>query len=154
MKLRINRRRSGPAAAHGSQYGPGQAPTITAGQRDAIYEQVLDRMSAAGDLPVLIARGDLQGARRLGREVSDDLQLVLDALDWGEGSEGIVELALPPEQLRRTFSRLRERAAELQKANSEELVQPQAPHERTETVIETCDQVLAAVGYLRGEKTG
>jgi hypothetical protein len=79
--------------------------------------------------------------------VSDDLQLVLDALGWGEtSSDGYMELGLPAEQLRRTFARLHERAIEDREANSQELGDSQAPYERALIVIETCDQVLSVVG--------
>jgi hypothetical protein len=77
--------------------------------------------------------------------VSDDLQLVLDGLGWGETvSGGGIDLDLPGEQLRRTFSRLRERAIEQREASSQE--QAQTEYERALIVIETCDQVLAVVG--------
>jgi hypothetical protein len=145
MRLRLSRRTAGPAAASGSRYGPRNAPKITAPQRDAVYRQVTGRLRNAGDLSLLVEHGDFIAARRLSREVSDDLLLVLDALGWGETSSGgYVELDLPAEQLRRTFSRLRERAVEERDASPP--TEGQAPYERALIVIETCDQVLAAVG--------
>jgi hypothetical protein len=147
VRLRIGRRAARPATAHNSRYGPQSAPKITSAQRDAIYQQILDQMGKAGDLSLLVEQGDLGAARRLAREVSDDLQLVLDALGWGETtSGGEVELDLPAEQLRRTFARLHERAVEQQEASSQEPAATQAPYERALIVIETCDQVLTAVG--------
>jgi hypothetical protein len=146
MRLRPWRRAAGPTAAHHSQYGPRRAPKITSIQRDAVYRQILDQMANAGDLRLLVAQGDLSAAGRLAREVSDDLQLVSEALGWRETSRGDgVELDLPPEQLRRTFARLLERAIEDREVSS----QPAGagvPYERALLVIETCDQVLAAVG--------
>jgi hypothetical protein len=147
MRLRPSRRAAGPAAAHNSQHGPRSAPTISAGQRDAIYRQILDHLSKAGDLSLLVERNDLAAARRLAREVADELQLVLDGLGWGETSSGgSVDLDLPAEQLRRTFARLRERAVEQREASSEGLAETQTPYERALIVIESCDQVLASVG--------
>lgn len=145
MKWHLSRRAKGPSAAHNSRYGTRSAPKISAAQRNAIYQQILDHMSNAGDLSLLVEQGDLSAARRLAREVSDDLQLVLDGLGWGETtSGGDVDLNLPAEQLRRTFSRLRERAVEQSEASSQEL--GELEYERALIVIETCDQVLAAVG--------
>jgi len=147
MRLRLSRRVPGPAAAHRSQYGPQDPPTITSAQRDAVYRQILDRLRGAGDLSLLVEQDDLGAARRLAREVSDDLQLVLDALGWGETtSGGVVELALPGEQLRRTFTRLRERAVEHREASSQGAVPAPGPYERSIIVIETCNRVLAVVG--------
>jgi hypothetical protein len=147
MRLRPWRRAAGPAAAHRSRYGPRRAPKITSIQRDAVYRQILDQMANAGDLRLLITQGDLSAAGRLAREVSDDLQLVSDALGWRETSSGgDVELDLPPEQLRRTFARLLQRAIEDREASSREPTEAEVPYERALLVIETCDQVLAAVG--------
>ena len=147
MRLRPWHRTAGPAAAHHSRYGPRQAPKITSIQRDAVYRQILDQMANAGDLRPLIEQGDLDAAGRLAREVSDDLQLVLDALGWGETSGGGgVELDLPPGQLRRTFARLLERAVEDWEASAQGPIEAEASYERALLVIETCDQVLAVVG--------
>jgi hypothetical protein len=147
MRLRRTRRAAGPAAAHRSQYGPWRPPKITSDRRDAVYQQIRDQVRQSGDLTVLFERGELGAARRLAREMTDDLQLVLDGLGWGETrSGGCVELDLPPDQLRRTFSRLRERAVEQREASSQEAAEDQTPYERSLIVIETCDQVLAVVG--------
>ena len=147
MRLRLSRRAPGPAATHNSRYGPGRAPKIACALRDAIYQQILDQMGSAGDLSILVEQGDLGAARRLAREVSDDLQLVLDALGWGETSSGDgVELDLPPEQLRRTFVRLRERAIEELEASSQHSTEGGTQNKRALVVIKTCDQVLEVVG--------
>jgi hypothetical protein len=147
MRLRRGSRTAGPTAAHNSRYGPQNIATITPAQRDAVYQQILDRLSVAGNLSLLVEQNDLGAARRLAREVADDLQLVLEALGWGETSGGgAVELALPAEQLRRTFARLRERAIEQRGASSQGAVQAPTLHERSSIVIEACDQVLAVVG--------
>lgn len=146
MRLHLGRRASGPAAAHNSRYGPRDAPTITAAQRDALYRQILDRLRNAGDLSLLVEQDDPGAARRLAREVTDELQLVLDGLGWGETSNVGVELDLPSAQLRRTLGRLRERAVEQREASSQELDDTQTPYERALIVIETCDQVLAVLG--------
>jgi len=147
MRLRLSRRATGSTTAHNSRYGPSDSPRITSDQRDAVYRQILDHMGNAGDLSLLVEHGDLSAARRLAREVSDDLQLILDALGWGEtSSDGYVELDLPAGQLRRTFSRLHERAVEDREVEPQAQTDTQAPHERALIVIETCEAVLAVVG--------
>ena len=147
MRLRPRHRAAGPAAAHHSRRGPRRAPKITSIQRDAVYRQILDQMASAGDLRLLIEQGELGPAGRLAREVSDDLQLVSEALGWGEASGGGgVELDLPPEQLRRTFARLLERAIEDREASSQRPTEAEALFQRALLVVDTCDQVLAVVG--------
>lgn len=146
MRLRRGSRTAGPTAAHNSRYGPQNTATITAAQRDAIYQQIIDRLSVAGNLSMLVEQNDLGAARRLARELTDNLALVLEALGWSETiSGGAVELALPADQLRRTFARLRERASEQREESSQGVVEAPTLHERSSIVIEACDQVLAVV---------
>lgn len=147
MRLRRSGREPGPTAAHNSRYGPKDAPRIASIQRDAIYRQIFDQLRNGDDMSILVEQNDLGAARRLAREVSDDLQLILDALGWGEtSSDGVVELTLPPEQLRRTFSRLHERAVEQREASSRGSTETQPLYERALIVIETCDEVLEMIG--------
>ncbi len=146
MRFRLARRPAGPGAAHNSRFGPRRLPRITLTQRDAIHRQIIDRLATAGDLSLLVEQLDRAAARRLAREVADDLQLVLDGLGPGQaGSDGAIELNLPPGQLRRTFSCLRERAVEAREASGQGQSDAQGPYERALIVIETCDQVLADV---------
>ena len=151
-----SRRRSGPLARENVRlYGPETNPWLAKEHRDAVYSMVMDRLSATGDLPGLIQRGEVDAARHLAREMSDDMQLILDGLGWDAGAgEGAVELPLSPAQLRRTFSRLRQLAIEERDAD---------PWEAGDTgpdallVIAGCDQVLAMVGEgstgVRGNDT-
>jgi hypothetical protein len=76
-------------------------PTVTAAQRDALYDQILDRLSGIGDIEVAIRAENYDAAERIGREYSDDLRLLLDDLGVGDGGGGPVELTVPPEVLRR-----------------------------------------------------
>jgi hypothetical protein len=152
IRLRRSRRAAGPAVSHNSQFGPRNGPRISSVQRDAIYRQIVDRLDQAGNLALLVEQGDLGAVRRLAREVTDDLQLVLDGLGWGENSNGgDVMLDFPSEQLRRTFARLRERAVEHREAS---IQAARAPYGRAVIVIETCDHVLAVVGGNAQGTTG
>ncbi len=147
MRFRRSPRTAGPDAAHNSQYGPQNAPKITASRRDAIYRQITEDVWQAGDEWRTFEDDDLGTARSLVREVSDYLQLVLDGLGLGQaGSGGEVSLDFPPEQLRRTFTSLRERAVERQEATLRGPDQFQEEYERSLIVIEACDQVLADLG--------
>jgi hypothetical protein len=53
------------------------SPTITAAQRDALYDQILERLSGVGDVWIAVGSEDFEAADRLGREYSDDPRLVL-----------------------------------------------------------------------------
>lgn len=119
------------------------SPTITAAQRDALYDQILDRLSGIGDIEVAIQAENYGAAERIGREYSDDLRLLLDDLGVGGGSGEPVALTTPSEVLRRVLSRLRELALghaaslEPQRAEVHEL------QERNRLVSEACEAVLA-----------
>ena len=78
-------------------------PTITAAQREALYDQLLDRLSGIGDIELAIQAQDYAEAERIAREYCEDLRLLLDGLGIGEGNGRPVALATCPEVLRRAL---------------------------------------------------
>jgi hypothetical protein len=117
--------------------------TITAAQRDALYDQVLDRLSGIGDIEVAIQAQDYGAAERLGREYADDLRLLLDGLGLGDGSGEPVELETPAEVLRRALPRLRELAEGHTASLEPEWAEVREVKERNRLVSEACEAVLA-----------
>lgn len=122
--------------------------TITAQQRDALYDYILDRLSGIGDIWLAVCAENYDTAKRLGREYSDELCLLLDDLGWDEGIGGTVELTTRPDTLRRVFSRLRNSAASLVNSEEKERAEAQEFEERNRLVAEACQHVLA---YLEGK---
>jgi hypothetical protein len=57
--------------------------TITRVQRDAIYELVITRLTAIGDVWMSIKRREFADAKKMGREFAEDLRLLED-LGWAE----------------------------------------------------------------------
>lgn len=78
---------------------------LTARQRDALCEPVVNALSRAGDLGMLVNAERFDDAYKLARELCDDLCFLVDGLIWGDGHSGAVELKTPPEILRRALSR-------------------------------------------------
>jgi hypothetical protein len=118
--------------------------TITAEQRDALYDQILDRLSGIGDVWIAVCSNRHDVAERLGREYSDDLRLVLDDLGgFGDGSGRPVELTTPPEVLRRVLGRLRDQAMSHDAITESERIEVRELEQRNRRVIEACRQVLA-----------
>jgi hypothetical protein len=116
--------------------------TITAEQRDALYDNILDRLSAIGDVWTAASKEDYEAADRLGREFSDSLMLVLGDLGWGEGTGEPVELTAPPDVLRRAFTRLRDLASSHTASIEEEQQEAREMEERNRLVMEACMLVL------------
>jgi hypothetical protein len=84
---------------------------ITRGQRDAIYEIVIDHLSAIGDVSLCVERREFADAKKMGREFAEDLRLLED-LGWSETIDrDTVTLTVPPDELTRTLARLHRRAA-------------------------------------------
>ena len=117
------------------------AVTITAEQRDALYDQVLDHLSGIADLWLAVQRRDFQTANRVGREFSDDLRLILDDLGWGDNGSPL-ELTMPPDDLRRVLLHLRSQAEHQEADLAEQREDVQAFDERTRIVKEVCSEVL------------
>lgn len=123
---------------------------ITLEQRDALYEDLLTHLSGMGDLWLAINRNDFETADRLGHEFVDELRLILKDLGWGDGPKtGTVELTLPPADLRNVLGRIRDRAHRHRKSHQEALTEVTVPLQQSELVIQTCDQVLAALGLRK-----
>jgi hypothetical protein len=118
--------------------------TLSAEHRDALYDFILIRLSGLGDLWPIIEREDFGEADRLGREFCDVLRLVLDDLGWGELGE-VVTLTLPPEELGRIFSRLRDHAERARRTRERELAEEQDVLERAQLAVAACDRVLDAL---------
>jgi len=116
---------------------------ITAAQRDALYDQILDRLSGIDDVWLAVEAEDFAAAERLGREYSDDLRLLSDDLGWGPGMDKPVELSAPPDVLRRALSRLRDAAAGHAASQRLERIALEQSEERDQLVIEACRQVLS-----------
>lgn len=118
---------------------------ITAAQRDALYDQILDRLSGIGDIEVAIQAENYDDAERIGREYSDDLRLLLDDLGIGDGNGDPVELTAPPEVLRRVLPRLRQLAVNHSDSLEPEWTEVHQVRERSLLVSEVCDAVMAAL---------
>jgi hypothetical protein len=125
--------------------------TITAAQRGALYDQLLDRLSGIGDIEIAIQAENYEDAERIGREYSDDLRLLLDDLRFGEGEGEPVTLTTSEEVLRRILPRLRQSAQGHAAILESELVEAHEARERDRLVSEACDAVLTALG---GTTTG
>jgi len=119
--------------------------TISALQRDALYDQILDRLSGIGDIEVAIQAQNYHDAKRIGREYSDDLRLLLDDLGIGDGDGQPVALTTSPDVLRRVLPRLRERAENHSAGLRPELIEVHEVTERNRLVSEACETVMAAL---------
>jgi hypothetical protein len=121
--------------------------TITAEERDALYEQIFARLTGIDEVWLAVEAGDYEAAGRLGREFSDDLRLVLEDLGWGKGSGESLELRTPPDVFRRVFTRMRG-IAEAQRACEErERAESRQREEQTQRLMDACRRVL---GELEG----
>jgi hypothetical protein len=119
--------------------------TITAEQRGALCGQILDRLGGIDDIRIAVRLENYEAADRLGREYSDILRLVLGDLGWGEETGGPVDLTVPPDVLRRVFTRLRDLASNHAATVEEELQEARQMEERNRLVMEVCHEVLAAL---------
>jgi hypothetical protein len=80
--------------------------TISCAQRDAIYEVVINHLTAIGDVWMCVDRREYADAKRLGREFAEDLRLLED-LGWAETIDrATVALTQPPDELTSVLARL------------------------------------------------
>ena len=118
--------------------------TVNRAQRDAVYDQILDRLSGIDDIWIAASKADFATADRLGREYSDELRLVLDDLGWGDGPEvETIELTTPADVLRRVFGRMLDTAAGERARRQAGWIETRQLEERNRLVGEACEVVLA-----------
>ena len=115
---------------------------ITAAERDALYEQIVVRLSGIDEVWMAVEAEDYAQAERVGREFSDNLRLILDDLGWGNGSGEPLELATPPDVLQRVCTRIQGSAEAQRRMEEEERARGQEREEQTRRVLETCRRVL------------
>lgn len=126
--------------------------TLTAVERDALYRQAVAELTLLDDLRQAWETGDIETAFRLGRSCSDCLRLIVDGLGWGERSNSeSVELRIPPAELTRIFSRLRDSATLQFESERSEQEAFRANWDRARLARDTCIAKLeeisqAAVG--------
>jgi hypothetical protein len=83
--------------------------TISAEDRDLLYHRIMVHLSGIDRVWLAARHNDYEEADRLGRQICDELTLLLDDLGWGEtrGDEP-VDLTSPPQVVRRVVEFLRD----------------------------------------------
>lgn len=121
--------------------------TVTAEQRDALYDQILDRLTGIGDIEIAVQTGNFETAERLCQEFSDDLQLLVNDLGFGEiGTSEPIALTSAPEVLRRALPRLRNLAAGHSASQEPEFAELRLIRDRSRLIGEACAGILDELG--------
>lgn len=118
-------------------------PTITAEQRNALYEHILVRLTGVNDINIALEQGNFEEASRLSDEFADCLRLLRDGLGWGDSAQGSIELKAPADVVRRSLSRVKERAESEDRLEAEESAELETRRSQNRLVRETCSLVLA-----------
>jgi hypothetical protein len=116
--------------------------TITAAQRDALCDQIFDRLSGIEDIELAVRAGRPETAERLAREYTDDLRLLVNDLGLGVGDAETIELTSPPRVLRRALIRLRDLAVGHASGLESEFDEIQQIRVRGHLIAEACASVL------------
>ncbi len=119
-------------------------PTITAEQRNLLYDEILNYVNGIGDVRRAVSQEDYEAAGRLGLIYADILRLVNEDLGWEvDGSAETIELKTPPDILRRVLTQIRDAALGHDAIEEEERAERRENEERNHLVVEACRQVLA-----------
>ena len=128
---------------------------LTATQRDALYRQVIAELTLLDDLRQAWETGDVETAYRLGRSCSDCLRLIVDGLGWGEhAASESTELRIPPAELTRILSRLRDSATLQYEAERPDQEEFRANWDRAGLVRDTCTAKLEEINQEAGADPG
>ena len=128
--------------------------TITAAQRDLLYENILDHLSGLGDVELARRQGDSEAAGRLGMAFSDSLRLLSEDLGWSTTAPAhTIQLTSPPDVLQRAFSRLQATARDVFASEEAERSALCENASRAHLVVEACQQVLTELDAASGKPT-
>jgi hypothetical protein len=117
--------------------------TITAEQRDALYGEIVVRLSGIDAIHLALQDEDYDKAERLVREYSDYLLFLLNDLGWGESSATHdLHLTTAPEVLRRALGGLKASAARQLETDRSRTQAAKADEALSELVVSTCCDVL------------
>lgn len=132
--------------------------TITARQREPIYNQLRHHLTAIDDIRIL-AEGDPQEAARLALQYADDFRLLED-LGWDrEDPRDSIRLTMAPVDLRRALMRLQAEAegklASTTEEEREEREERAQIREESVAAREACRSVLDVLdAELEGRRHG
>jgi hypothetical protein len=119
---------------------------ISGEERDLLYHRIMLHLSGIDRVWLAARHHDFAEADRLGRQVCDELQLVLEDLGWGEThGDGAVELASPPDLVRRVVLLLRDLASPEKADERKSREAMQNAEDENRQVREMCDGLLEAL---------
>lgn len=121
--------------------------TISAEERDALYERIVLRLNGIEDVYVAIEHGDWKAAQQLGLEFSDLLRFVCDDLGWGEQERQSLALSTPPDVLRRAAGVIKEWVTFERLKHERERDESAEGVAEAQQLQETCERIL---GDLEG----
>ena len=120
--------------------------TISAEQRDALYERALAELRGFEDLLAAVDARDMEAAYRRGRRFLDALRLIQEELGWGEHPDGSRDLrTIAPRELSKILGRVRDDAIVDYERERPEQEQHRTTWEETALVRDTCDQVVQSL---------
>lgn len=116
--------------------------TISAEERDALYERIVLRLNGIEDVYVAVEHGDWKAAQRLGLEFSDLLRFVCDDLGWGEQERQSLALSTPPDVLRRAAGVIKEWVTFERLKHERERDESAEGVAEAQQLQETCERIL------------
>lgn len=122
------------------------ALVLTTDERNALRDQIFDRLPGIDDVWLSAKTGDFEAAHRLAREYADDLQLLNECLGWDENPDSEqFPLDLPADLLKRVFTRHGQLALMRDTEEEKERSDLRDNREANVFLIETCKRALAKV---------
>lgn len=119
------------------------AITITAGQRDLLYEDILIHLSGLDGIEIAFRNGEFELAQELCELFADELRIMNESLGWNlEHENETVELKTSADVLRRVLPRRRSVALTLDESEETERAELKANGVRNLQLAETCSEIL------------
>ena len=115
---------------------------LSADERDALRDLILDQLGGSDDLSLAITRNDRRTAETLGGVYHDYLTLMCWDLGWRDGGGTVESLSTPDDMRARACGRLREAAQDGYWVKDRLALE--AIERRNRLVLDVCTRELAA----------
>lgn len=121
------------------------AITISGEERNALFNQIADRLTGIDGVYLAVENQDWDVARQVGQEFADFLRFLSEDIGWGEQEGGEHVLTSPPDLLHRVIGRLHAVALVDREAHERDRDEAGEDAAEAKQLQDACERILGSV---------
>jgi hypothetical protein len=120
--------------------------TISGEERNALFNQIADRLTGIDVVYTSLEVRDWETAQRVGQEFADLLRFLCEDIGWGEGGDDVYVLTSPPNVLQRVIGFVHKAALADREVHERERDEAGDDVTEAKQLQEMCERILGSVG--------